>query len=175
MQFKRSFLLLAAMALAGLAWAAGPPRLMVEVAPAVALIQPLAEGRRLLRLPDLDFEFGIDASCGPDHAVASVSISIADTRMTLSGAEFQDDAFANATIGLPARQISPIAVDGFCPEAQTESSSLLIHDAVTAQVSLRCASAERESITYTSQSLDVTVVCDTSPEAQGSEPDSTER
>lgn len=175
MQFQRSSLFLAAMALAGHAWPAGPPRVVVEVAPAVASVQPLAEGRRLLRLPALEFEFGIDASCGPDHAVASVSISIADTRKTLSDGEFQDNTVTNATIRLPARQIAPIAVDGFCPEAQSESSSLLIQDAVTAQVSLRCAGAEGESITYASRSLDVTVVCDASPATQGSESDSTDR
>jgi hypothetical protein len=175
MQIPRLSLLLATMALAVVAWPAGPARLVVDVAPAVASIQPLAEGRRLLRLPALEFAFGIGAGCGPDQAVTSVSISVADTRKTLSGAEFRDDAVTNMTVRLPARQIAPIAVDDFCPETQSESSSLLIRDAVTAQVSLRCASAEEESITYASQSLDVTVVCDAGPEAQGSESESTDR
>lgn len=174
MQIQQSSLLLAAMALASVAWPDSPARLVVEVPPAAASIQPLPAGR-LLRLPTLEFEFAIHASCGPDQAVASVSISVADTRKTLSGAEFEDAAVVNTTIGLPARQISPIVVDDFCPDTQGENSNLLIRGAVTAQVSLRCASADGDSITYASQSLDVTLVCDANREDQGSEAVSTDR
>lgn len=175
MQIQRSSPLLALLAVAPVAWPAGPARFAVEVPPAVAALQPLAEGRRLLRLPTLEFQFGIDASCGTDQAVASVSISIADTRKTLSAEAFRDNAVVNATVTLPARQIAPIAVDGFCPESQTESSSLLIQGAVTAHLSLRCASADGDSISYASESLDVTVVCDTGSSDQGTEADSTDR
>ena len=175
MQIQRLSLLLASLAAASYAWSASPPRLTVEVTPAVAALQPLAEGRRLLRLPALEFQFGVNASCGPDQAVASVSISIADTRKTLGAEAFRDNAVVNATVALPARQIAPVAVDGFCPASQTESSSLLIQGAVTAHLSLRCASADGDSIAYTSQSLDVTVVCDTDSADQGAEADSTDR
>ena len=175
MQIQHPSLLLLSLATVSVAWSASPARLTVEVPPAVAALQPLAEGRRLLRLPALEFQFGIDANCGSEQAVASVSISIADTRKTLGGEAFRDNAVVNATVALPARQIAPIAVDGFCPASQTESSSLLIQGAVTAHLSLRCASADGDSISYTSQSLDVTVVCDTGASDQGTAADSTDR
>ena len=174
MQVQRLSLLLASFAIAGAALPDSPARLTVEVPPALAPIQPLAEGRRLVRLPALDFEFGIQASCGPGLAVKSVSISIADTRKTLAGADIPEDAIINTLVSLPARQLAPIAVDGFCPETAA-GSSLLLHDAVTAHVSLRCAGDGGDSITYSSQSLDVTLVCDPGPEDQGDAPASTDR
>ena len=175
MQIKRLSLFLAAIAMAGVVWPGDTARLTVDVPPSVASIQPLAEGRRLVRLPALEFEFEIHASCGPSQAVKSVSISVADTRKTLSSADLPEGATVNTTVTLPARQLSPIAVDGFCPETAVEGSSLLLQDAVTAQISLRCAGEDGDSITYSSRSLDLTLVCDNGPEAQGDVPASTDR
>ena len=175
MQVQRLSVLLAAIAIAGVAWPGDAARLMVDVPPAVASIQPLAEGHRLVRLPTLEFGFGIQASCGPDQTVKSVSISVADTRKTLSSADLPEGATINTSVTLPARQLSPIAVDGFCPETAVAGSTLLLQDAVTAHLSLRCASDNGDSIMYSSQSLDVTLVCDIGPEAQGEVPASTDR
>jgi hypothetical protein len=175
MQIQRLSLLLAAIAMAGIAWPSGPARLVIDVPPAVAPIQPFAEGHRIVRLPALDFEFGIQASCGPGKAVKSVSISVADTHMSLDDADLREGTGGNAVFRLPARQIAPVVVDGFCPATAAAGDSLLIRGAITAHLSLRCASEVGDSITYASQLLDVTLVCEAGPEAQGDAPASTDR
>ena len=97
--------------------------LTITVPPALAPIQPLAEGRSLVRLPALEFEFGIEASCGPERAVKSVSISVADTRKTLESDEIPLGETVSTAFTLPARQLAPVAVDGFCPESQVAGST----------------------------------------------------
>lgn len=174
MQIQRLSLILAPFVLAGIAWSSGLATLTITVPPALAPIQPLAEGRSLVRLPALEFEFGIEASCGPERAVKSVSISVADTRKTLESDEIPLGETVSTAFTLPARQLAPVAVDGFCPESQVAGSSLLLRDAVTAQVSLRCTGEGGDSITYASQSLDVTLVCEIDPEVQGVAPASTD-
>ena len=175
MQIQRLSPLLAAVLPAGIAWPGEPATLTVTVPPPAAAVQPLAEGRRLVRLPALQFEFGIRASCAPNQAVKSVSISVADTRKTLAGADIPQDEWVSTAVTLPARQLAPVVVDGFCPEPQDADSSLLLRDAATAQISLRCTGEDGDSITYASQSLDVTLVCESGQEVQGSAPASTDR
>ena len=81
-----------------------------------------------------------------------------------------------AAITLPAQQIAPVVVDGFCSAvADTESAAeKWVRGFVTAHISLRCTGTEGESITYASRSLDVLLVCEREPEAQ-SAPESTDR
>ncbi|MDJ0906081.1 MAG: hypothetical protein QNI96_08695 [Woeseiaceae bacterium] len=174
MQFQRLSLLLASFTLAGIAWPGSQPTLTIIVPPAVAPVQPLAEGRRLVRLPALEFEFGIEARCGPEQAVRSISISVADTRKTLESDDIPEVSIVSTAVTLPARQLAPVAVDGFCPESQVAGSSLLLRDAVTAQVSLRCTGEDGDSITYASQPLDVTLVCEIDPDVQGVAPASSD-
>ena len=116
MDNKRLALLLTTIALPATAWPDVAARLSVEAAPAEAAIQPLPEGRSLVGLPALEFEFGILADCGPDRVPTSVSISVADTRTTLTGEQLRTDGPIVAAIRLPARQLSPVAVDDFCGE-----------------------------------------------------------
>jgi hypothetical protein len=177
MDNKRLALFLAATALAGTAWPDVAARLSVEAAPAVAALQSPPEGRSLVRLPALEFEFGILADCGPDRVATSVSISVADTRTTLTGDELLADGPIVAAIRLPAQQLSPVAVDGFCSETAADdgANQVLIHDAATAHVSLRCANETGESITYASKSLDVTLVCDALTDDQGDASTATDR
>jgi stage V sporulation protein SpoVS len=140
------------------AWAEVSGRLGVAADPALATVKPLTEGRRLIRLPSLEFELNIDAECTADSVPKSVSISIADTRKTLNGDELQDINGGAVPFAIPARQVSPVAVDGFCAE-DGNGNQLLVRDAVTAHLSLRCTNEEKESITYTSQGLDVMLEC----------------
>ena len=176
MQIQRFPLLLVPLALPGTAWSDDTPQLTIGVEPAVAAISPLADGRRVVQLPTLEYEFAVNAGCGPDDTPSSVSLSIADTRRTLAGNEIPDGAPINAAITLPAQQIAPVVVDGFCSAAAgTESDAeRLIRGVVTAHFSLRCTGAAGESITYASRSLDVLLVCKREPEAQ-SAPESTDR
>lgn len=170
-------LLPATIALAGTAWPNAAAHLSVEAAPAVAAIQPLPDQRSLARLPALEFEFGILASCGPGQAATSVSISVADTRKTFAGEQVRGDSPITAAIRLPARQLAPVAVDGFCNQTSAEAGAdqVLIRDVVTAHVSLRCAGEAGESISYASKSLDVTLVCDVPLDDQGDASTATDR
>ena len=61
-------------------------RLIVESEAAMAAISLQDNGRRLIRLPELDFPMRIDAHCGRGGIAESLSISVADTRTTVSGA-----------------------------------------------------------------------------------------
>jgi hypothetical protein len=146
------------------AWAEVSGRLGVDADPALATVKPLAEGRRLIRLPSLEFELNIDAECGPDSVPKSVSISVADTRKTLNSDELRDINGGAVLFAIPARQVSPVAVDGFCPQ-DGNGTQLLVRDAVTAHLSLRCTNEEEESITYASQGLAVMLDCDVPEEA----------
>ena len=155
MDNKGRLLLTAIIALSSSAWSGDTARLTIEAAPARATIQPLPEGRRLVRLPALEYEFGIHADCGTDAEATSVSISVADTRATLAGDQLRPEDPIAAVIRLPARQLAPVAID--------------------AQISLRCADATGESITYASRSLDVTLECAAPADAQGTESAATDR
>ncbi|MDJ0813790.1 MAG: hypothetical protein QNJ23_08675 [Woeseiaceae bacterium] len=177
MDNKGRLLLTAMIALSGSAWSGDTARLTIEAAPARATIQPLPEGRRLVRLPALEYEFGIHADCGTDAEATSVSISVADTRATLAGDQLRPEDPIAAVIRLPARQLAPVAIDDFCREAPDDAgeNQLLVSDAATAQISLRCADATGESITYASRSLDVTLECAAPADAQGTESAATDR
>lgn len=176
MHVQHYSLLLALVVPASVAWPDDQARLGVEVSPALAQIQPAFEGRRFVRLPALDYEFGIEADCAADHNVKSVSISIADTRKTLSGNDFPAEGPADTTITLPAPQIPPLTIDAVCAEPPPADGDepLVVRGVATAQVSLRCAGPEGETITYSSRSLDVTLTCERGREDQ-SAPVSTDR
>jgi hypothetical protein len=148
------------------AWSESNARLHVDAAAAIVQIEPLAVGRKLIRLPALEFELSIDAACALDSDAESLSISVADTRKTISGDGTANISGQPIRFLVPARQVSPIAVYGFCPHAG-ESSELLIRDAVTTHLSLRCSGADGESITYASYGLDVLLRCATPVSSQG--------
>ena len=103
-----------AMAAALLAAAESGLRLGIEAQPAVARIQPLTEGRKLVHLPALEFQLDIDAHCGENAVAQSVSISVNDTRVTLPGDHAAGAAGKPVGFTIPARQVAPVAIDGFC-------------------------------------------------------------
>jgi len=154
-------LFVSSLLLAGKAWPDAAAKLTVDATPAMVQVRPLAEGRKLIRLPALEFSFTIRAACALDTAAQSISISIADTRKTISGNDIAS-AFDQAIIfSVPARQVSPVAIDGFCPQSDDGDgqAELLVRDAMTAHLSLRCRSENGEEITYASRALDVILQC----------------
>jgi len=160
--FVRLFLvLIAALLISGPAWPDAIARLAIDATPAIVQVRPLAEGRKLIRLPALEFHLTVLADCADDTEIRSVSISVADTRTTISGDDVVNLSAAPVSFSVPARQLSPIAVDGFCPLANGAGGleELLIRDAVTAHLSLRCAGKSGEAIIYVSHALDVMLQC----------------
>jgi hypothetical protein len=94
----------------------------VQSEPAAVEVAPQAAGRRLVRLPALEF----------------------------------------STLTLPRQQTAPLAVVDFCQieDGQEQGSQeLLVRDAFTAHLSLRCTGDEQLSVVYASQSLDVALLC----------------
>ena len=143
--------------------ATGPDaRLSVEAPPAIVQVRPQSEGRRLVRLPGLEYELDVEAYCGEGAESQSVSISVNDTRLTLDSQQLAERAGSTIRLAVPARQVAPVAIDGFCKidDETTQQGGLLIRDAVTAHASLRCSNEETEWITYASRGLDVTLQCD---------------
>jgi len=137
-------------------------RLGIEAQPAVAKIRPLAQGRRLVQLPSLEYQLAIDTHCGESAVAQSVSISVNDTQVMLDGDHAASAAGEAVGFTIPASQVAPVAVDGFCmaEDPGSQQSGLLIRGTVTVHLSLRCKSESQEWITYASRGLDVTLLCD---------------
>jgi hypothetical protein len=168
MPLKLYYLFPATVLFAPFAWAENTASLGVDADPAVVAIKPLTEGRRLIRPPALEFLLRIDAECDANAEIASISISIADTQKALTSPDLSEAAPIATRITIPARQLSPIAVQDFCPmESPAAGDELVIRDALTAHVSLRCTGEAGETITYASRALDVMLHCDAAADVQG--------
>ena len=136
-------------------------RIKVTSEPAAVEISPQATGRRLIRLPALEFSLTIEPQCESNMQVESISISVADTRARVTIAE-ADEAIVATTLTLPRHQTAPLPVVDFCQidaDQNLDSRELLVRDAFTAHLSLRCSNDERQSIVYASQSLDLALHC----------------
>ena len=129
--------------------------------PAVVEIKPQPPGRRLIKLPALEFPLTIRPSCEPAD-VASVSISVADTRHSIPAASFADGIPIETLLRLPGRQIAPVAVDAFCIAGESQEprgASKDIPDVLTANVALRCRTETGVAVSYESLALDVRLLC----------------
>lgn len=163
MQKRRIVPVLGFLATAAPSVADAPPGIGIESSTAVVVIRPLPERQRLIRLPALTYSMVINAECGSEREIDSVSISIADTTRTLASDAFAEGAEAALEITVPDRQVSPLAVDGFCRAGEagdTAPAETHIDNAVTAHLSLRCAGRDARSIVYASKPLGVTLRCE---------------
>lgn len=132
--------------------------LLVEFDAAVAKIA-LRSSSRPIRLPNLTFAMRIKASCPAALETESISISIADTRISV---EPEDSGVIERSIRVPRKQIGPIVVNDFCIAGDDTDSEreLRLRDALSAQLSLHCSGDNRESITYETVALEVALQCD---------------
>jgi hypothetical protein len=149
----------------------------VSVNTPTVVISTRPAGRNFMQLPSLDYLFSIDAECPAELQPSSVTISIADTRVSLSGADVAAAMPISIPVTVPASQIGPIAVDRYCAanqddQSDTPNATLTIPAVLSAQVSLLCASESGSEMTYASNSLDVVLECatesaeDTAPPAE---------
>lgn len=145
-------------------------------APAVTIV-PRNPGRNFVRLPTLDYKFEIRAECSDQRLPGSLSLSVADTRKSLPGDKIANDGPTEMSLQIPAGQIAPLVIEGFCvaegervgnglSEAQDQ---ITIPAALSAQASLLCESDEDKVMTYVSRSLDVLLVCQRTPENESTE------
>ncbi len=142
--------------------AADAPVIRVSSNTPLVKMVPRARGR-FIRLPSLDFEFTVEAICPLGLQPQSVTVSIADTHMTLSAEDVAAQTPAPIAIAVPARQIAPLAAETFCRknDSDTEFGTVITFaSALLAQASLRCADATDQTITYVTHPLDVSVSCE---------------
>lgn len=141
-------------------------RLLVHAEPAVASIGLQPGGRRLIRLPELEFALHISAYCGAGRTPESISVSIADSTRTISGEDLRgedmpDSVSLDTSVRIAARQIAPLPIQGFCIAENEAPQSLLVTTALTAQFSLRCVKDDERTIVFRARTLDVVLNCET--------------
>lgn len=158
-------------------------RITLSAEPPVVTVTGLPSGRYFMDLPALEYVLDIAAHCAGDALPHSLSINVADTRVTLSREEFGQAPARHLQLTIPASQTAPLAVDDFCatepagaerppagapemrfvPESGVREPRLLeIPDVLSAQISLVCGDGEQRRMTWASQPLGVTLAC-TSP------------
>jgi hypothetical protein len=125
-------------------------------------VSPRAHDRRAIPLPDLTYIFQLKAGCSSGLLPEAVLLSVADTRHRFSLADLQatDEDMA---IRVPAGQIAPLKVAGFCLNSAqadpAQGEQLIVRAILSAQASLMCTDEDKQQINYTSQSLVVSLTC----------------
>lgn len=144
----------------------------------VVTIETRAAGRNFIQLPTLEYAFTVELRCRPDLAPDAFSLSIADTRVSMSAEYIPAGAPVEITVRVPANQIAPVAVEGFCMAEESESAqrqmladSVSIPSVLSVQASLLCTNESNSEMTYASQPVDVTLNCNqaTDEEVPGAE------
>lgn len=119
-----------------------------------------------MQLPTLKFDFEIRADCADGRQATSLSLNVADSRLSLTAEQISSDGPTALSLTIPSEQIAPLAVEGFCvvdeqdgeglEDPQTE---LAVSAAFSAQASLLCEGAEDKAMTYVSRPLDIALLC----------------
>lgn len=147
-------------------------------APTVS-VAPRDSGRSFMRLPTLEYVFEIHAKCSDGRMPKSISLNVADTRMSLAAEQIASDGPTEFSLQVPASQIAPLAIENFCiaedgddenidDDMQTELS---VESALSAQASLLCEGEDDRAMTYVSRPLDVSLVCDAVSEEEETLPE----
>lgn len=122
--------------------------------------------RAPLQLPDLEYNFRVDAVCRDNLVPASLSLAVADTRRTFDAEQIVAGALNEFRLLVPAAQIAPVVVANYCVADGdnegdvTSASSLTVYAALSAQASLLCIGDADRSMKYASTNLDVMLVCE---------------
>lgn len=148
-------------------------------------VPPQPSERHFFELPSLDYVFRIEARCHSDWEPESLSLSVADSRVTRTATELEGKANQQLELKIPAKQLAPIAMRDFCvigpaaegsvAEGETPhrnhhatpgTGEMTIGAALSVHASLRCSLGDEQRTIYVSQPLDVTLTC-AAPETAG--------
>lgn len=142
--------------------------------PTIALEARTAD-QNYVNLPALAFDLKIRQNCAAGLAPATLSMSVADTRRTMDAQQMSEDGELKTRLTVPARQIGPIALPGYCVQnedtAAIEGSpsphdeALRIPAVLSLQAALSCASETDRQIVYASAALDIDLLCREEPQA----------
>ena len=120
--------------------------------------------RYSIRLPGLLYEFQLELGCEAGYKPDSVLLSIADTKKRFAVNEMPLDSGADFSMKVPASQIAPLSVEGFCLASESGADRVTVRGILSAQASLLCSGDEDQQLMYASQSLDVTLNCGEEPD-----------
>jgi hypothetical protein len=159
------FLLLGVFAVSGNA-AFASEELSIGAETVIVSIKEHAAGRNLIQLPSIEVSFSIATRCNGDLTPESLMLSVADTYKTLSAEQLAGDDSQQVVLGIPEKQIAPVAIGDFCIADESDSpgedgaNQLLIRDALSAQASLLCVNEAERKTVYASQPLDIQLNCE---------------
>jgi len=144
---------------------AGGAMLEARFPPATAVVEAAASPQSRLTLPDLAFEGRVIARCATGAPPESLTIAVADTRVALSPEAAAPPHRFAARFVVPAGQLAPVAVAGFCPDEHGSGRALDVDDILTAQVAMHCAAPDdRSTVRYLGVALDIRIRCRGLPE-----------
>ena len=127
-------------------------------------VEERAHDRNKINLPGLRYAFRIEASCATGLVPDSMLLSVADTRKRIPASDIQSDSESGIVINIPAGQIAPLTVEGFCLASsdnhQHKNDPVTVRGLLSAQASLLCSGENGQQITYASHALDVTLTCE---------------
>jgi len=166
--YRNTFLLSLPVAVLSLAVTASAGELRLSASTPEVNVSTRPAGRNFMRLPSLRYEFVVESRCPEGLSPETLSLSIADTRVTKN----QEDIASTATslsVNVPASQIGPVAVEQFCTAESIEQEgrlSLRLSSVLSAQSSLLCVGDKGNDMTYASASLDIVLQCEDPEEAE---------
>jgi len=156
---------LAAMALPAVADSTSSPagRLDVVASAATVEVDRSDADRRFVTLPELSFRFQLPHSCAAPARALSLSVSVGDTRRALDqDALLASNGVARMSLELPAGQIAPVVVEGFCGEGasgEDDPGTLTLPALLSAAASLRCVRESGDTQIWKAVPLDVVLIC----------------
>ena len=130
----------------------------------VVAVAPRRAGRFATHLPSLTYALTLTVGCAEDWRPHSVSISVADSKVSFAADKLQGTGAVEFELRIPSSQIAPVRIENFCVAVETgvsQQETLTISDVLSAQGSLRCATDSAQTIRYVTRPLDVTLECDT--------------
>ena len=124
-------------------------------------------GRRPIRLPTVRYSFQLLHRCARSYTPSSLILTVADSRRSFSAEDLAaSDGVLRTYLDVPAEQIAPAIVNGFCSTGSdpiaggSDRPVLTLASMMSATASLRCGNEADQRITYSAAPLDVVLVCD---------------
>ena len=138
------------------------------------VIPTSAAGLEVVNLPAVEFALRAAIECKGE--AVSVTLSIADTFLTIGRDALRDQRAAEATVRVPADQLNLDASSAFCSaEDRATSDELLLPGFTTAHASLRCTNDDAESLHFASAPLQLRLSCARKPDAHQEASDEPDR
>jgi len=161
MKILRHLSLLGAMLFSPTGISASGGILTVLATEAIVEIRPGAALRHQLALPGLDVTLLATFNCQNGNKAASLTVSISDTYQYYGPDLLGDAASFEASFNVPANQLAPVSVPGFCIEGRPAGNRrMLLPGIATAQASLRCGGDDgTASVHFDSVAVPVTLYC----------------